>query len=113
MTTALAVLTEGVYACPDGSLVKVKSNKAKTGQYALAMLDIHGKRLTMTGEVVKWDWVFAPGLVREVKPEWKLTKEMAYELGIKLGKCMWCGRKLKAADSVIKSLGPVCAKRFA
>lgn len=113
MPTATAVLTDGVYNCPDGSLVKVKSNKAKTGQYALAMMDIHGERLTVTGEVVKWDWVYAPGLAREIKPEWKLTKEVAYQLGIKYSRCLWCGKGLKAADSVIKGLGPVCAKRFA
>lgn len=107
-----APLTEGVYACPDGSLVKVKANKAKTGHYALAMMDIHGQRLTMAGDVVKWDWIYAAGLIREIKPEWKLDAKTGYDLGIKYSRCLWCGRTLVASDSVLKGLGPVCAKKY-
>lgn len=105
-------LTEGVYIAPDQTIVKVKASKAGN-VYAQTMVDISGERLTMTGEIVKWRWEYSKGLVSHLRPEWKMDAETAHAFGLKVGKCLWCGRKLVAAESVSKSLGPVCSKRFA
>lgn len=107
-----APLTEGIYVVPaDGSILKLKKSKAGN-LYCLAMQDISGKRLTVEGEIVKWDWAYAPGLIKHVEPAWKMTAEIGEALSIKTGNCLWCGHSIWAADTVKKGIGPVCAKKY-
>jgi hypothetical protein len=105
-------LTPGVYQAPDGSLIKVQQSRGSSNVYAKVMTDFSGKRLTMTGEVVQWEWTYAPGLITHVTSSMKLDTIAAMDFGLRYGQCMWCGRKLKDAKSVMQSLGPVCAKKF-
>lgn len=105
-------LTEGIYITPPGDIIKVKNSKAGK-PYALVAVDITGKRLTLAGDVVKYDFVYTPGIIKHITPDMRMTQEQAAHFGTRYSKCIWCGRKLKAAESVIKSIGPVCIKRFA
>ncbi len=107
-------LTPGFYVEPaSNEIVKVKPTKDKKRLYAMAMVGIHGERLTTGGEIVNWDWKYAPGLVNHIDPSWKMSADLAAELGIRTGRCISCKRPLKAAKSVQAMIGPVCIKYFA
>lgn len=102
----------GVYVLPDGTIVQVKPNKAKTRVYAKRWVSINGERLTLSDEHVKGEWDYEPGLVNKVKPEYRMTLEQARRFILVYGQCCRCGRKLKAAKSVEAGIGPVCANYF-
>lgn len=103
------VLEEGVYQS-GGQIYKVK--KGQHGLYALRLTEIGGKRLTEEPEVVHFEYVYAPGVVKMLKPTEKLDFETAKKLTIRYGNCLWCERRLKDAESVERGIGPVCRKRF-
>lgn len=111
-TAAQAALTEGLYIAPDSTVIKLQKSKTSGNLYAKVATTISGERLNLLGEKVKFEYTYSPGLVRHIIPQMKMTADQALEYGIKYSRCMWCGRGLKAADSVAKALGPVCAKRF-
>jgi len=67
--------------------------------------------LTDVGDVVKFDFVYAPGAVGGLKPEMKMTAEDAKSFGILYGVCVVCGARLEDAESVAKGIGPVCLKK--
>lgn len=105
-------VTPGIFIAPNGDVIKVQSNKAKTGVYALVAVAFGGERLNLHGDVVKFEYQYAAGLINHITPAMRMTKEQAKEYSLKYSKCMWCGRKLKAAKSVEAGIGPVCIKRF-
>lgn len=107
-----ADLEPGVYVLPDGTIVKVQENKAKTSVYSLAWESFNGTRLTLDGDVVKGSWTYNPLLLDSVKPEYRMTLEQAKKFTLVFGQCARCGRKLKAAESVEQGIGPVCIKSF-
>lgn len=103
----------GVYIMPDGRIVKVQPNKAKTNRYALVWKEIRGERLVDATEArVHGEWEYAPGVIKEVKPEFKMTLDQAKDFILRYGQCVRCSRKLKAADSVERGIGPVCIQYF-
>lgn len=51
---------------------------------------------------------YAPGVVRKLRPEHKLTQDQAREWGALYGTCCRCGRTLTAEDSIERMMGPVC-----
>lgn len=107
-------ITLGMYVEPaSGEIIMVTPTKDKQRMYCKVMVGINGERLTTGGEIVNWDWKYAPGLLSRIRPEWKMPAEQGAELGIKSGKCIRCKRHLKAASSVAASLGPVCITYFA
>lgn len=66
-------------------------------------------------------WEMAPGAVRKLRPEHKMTLEQALEVakvvandvnGALYGRCFKCGRVLTAEDSIERFMGPVCAESF-
>lgn len=107
-----ALPEEGVYVLEDGSIVKIKSNKAKTNRYANVWVKIGGERLTEAGEHVNGEWEYAPALRSACKPEYRMTLDQAKEFGVLYGKCVKCGRHLSDAKSVEAAIGPVCARSF-
>lgn len=103
----------GIYQTPDGSLFKVQKSKGSENLYAKKLTRIGGQRLTEPGEIVHWEFQYAPGAIRVLRAEQKLTLDEAKQFGIKYGVCCVCGAFLKDAKSVANGIGPVCAKRFA
>lgn len=108
---AAAPLTAGIYLAPNGDVIQLKTSKTSGNLYAKVAM-AGPDRLNLHGEVVKFKFVYAPGLVRHILPQMKMSIEQAEEFSIKFSQCMSCGRTLKAADSVKKGIGPVCAKMF-
>jgi hypothetical protein len=57
-------------------------------------------------------WVYDGGAYRaHANTAEPITIERALELGARYGRCIYCGRELSAVDSVILSIGPVCAEK--
>lgn len=107
-------LTAGIYLAPNGDIIKVKLNKAKTNVYAQVMVAASGgARINLHDEIVpKFDFVYVAGLIRHITPAMKLTLEDAKAFYTKTGRCLNCKKELKVAASIEKGLGPVCAKMF-
>lgn len=103
----------GVYVV-DGDIVKVQANKAKTATYALRWIVINGERLLDSDGIsrVHGEWEYEAGLVRKVRPDQRMSVEQAKAFVLRYGRCARCSRKLKAADSVERGIGPVCMKWF-
>lgn len=106
-----AALQPGVYR-RNGELFVVKLNRAGTSLYAKRLVDAPGRRLTEAGDVVKAELVYAPGAVRELRPADHLTLEQAEEYLVRYSNCLVCGRNLRDANSVRRSIGPVCVRMF-
>lgn len=106
-----AELTPGVYEV-NGQVYIVKPNRAKTGLYAKRLVEIASERLNANDDLVNIEFVYAPGVIFDLKPEYKMPLERAEALTIRYGRCIVCNRRLKAGKSVKQGIGPVCIKSF-
>lgn len=105
------VTEPGVYENDEGIFV-VKYNRARTRLYAKRLVEINAQRATEVGERVNIEFVYAPGVIYRLRPEQKMDLERARELTIRYGRCLVCGRRLRAAESVERGIGPVCIQSF-
>ena len=101
-----AELEPGMYKTADGTIYKIQ-------------LAVHGskkpyaKRLVPPAEFgANAEFVYAPGAMRGILPEHKMTLEEAKEFGALYGTCCVCGRTLTDERSIAAGIGPVCARRF-
>ena len=105
-------LTPGVYEV-DGRVYVVKPNKEKTALYAKRLVELNGaRRVNEENDTVRFELEYAPGAIRDIRPEHRMPLKRAEELTIRYGRCISCGRPLKAAVSVRRGIGPVCVKMF-
>lgn len=107
-----AGIEPGVYEV-DRDIYVVKWNRSKTGLYAKVLVEIGGRRRTEAGEVANIEFEYAPHSIAKIRPEHRMTAERARTLTLVYGRCLNCGRLLKAAESVERGIGPVCIKAFA
>lgn len=91
-------VTDGMYM-RDGVVYKVQIAKQGSGR-------LYAKRLTEHG------FEYAPGAIRDLRPEHKMTLEQAKEYGRLYGTCCSCGRDLTDEESIANGIGPICAKKF-
>jgi hypothetical protein len=103
--------TPGIYQLATGEIFKVKFNKAKTNVYAEKLTE-SAERLNENDELVTFEYVYAPGAIKRITPADKMSAEAGAALSIKYGRCLNCGRKLKAAASVAVGMGPKCLESF-
>lgn len=122
-TAATTVVTQdGIYRNPsNGEIYKVQWNRASGDGRAL-----YAKRLMVsdadTLEVEKileipaqraramdMDWVFVRGLIKNIRPEWRMSLAEAEKFGALYGRCLRCKRTLTAEESIARAMGPVCA----
>ena len=63
----------------------------------------------------KWglSWEYAPGVVRTLTPEMKMSAAQAAHLGHVTGACVFCSRTLTDERSIAVGYGPVCAENHA
>lgn len=59
-----------------------------------------------------WAFEYAPGAIRNLSEDTKMTLDEAKEWGALYGTCCVCGRTLTDEASIEAGIGPVCAKRF-
>ena len=55
---------------------------------------------------------YAPGAMRLLSADTKMTLEEAKQFGALYGTCCACGRTLTNEDSIAAGIGPVCAGKF-
>lgn len=81
-----------------------------------------GRKYAKRLEEETGSWEMAPGAVRTLRPEMKLTLEDALKVAKVVatnpqsqlyGRCFKCGRVLTDEDSIERFMGPVCAESFA
>lgn len=101
----------GVYET-SGDIFVVKATKDKQRLYALRLIE-SPDRVNVAGGHVEFDFEYARGAIYRLKLEDKMTAERAKHYLVRYGRCLVCRRKLKAAASVERGIGPVCRKYFA
>lgn len=73
---------------------------------------VHGSGRPYAKQLVVADgsasWEYAPGMVRVLQPEDKLTLEQAAEFGRLYGICAICAAPLTNEESIEAGIGPVC-----
>lgn len=116
----IAVEDAGVYVLPDGTIIKMQSNKAKTATYPLRWKIITGERLSEadTHEHGEYEYLEDYGsrhaLLNAVTSTGrKMSLDEARTFILRFGICARCSRQLKAAKSVERGIGPYCLKFFA
>lgn len=57
-------------------------------------------------------WDYAPGAIRDIRPEHRMSVERAKELSIRFARCIRCQKELSAEVSVERGIGPVCIKKI-
>jgi len=105
------VTEPGVYE-RGGVVYVVKPNRARTGLYAKRLVEIEADRLNDNDDRVQIEFEYDRGAIFGIKATDKMDLERAKELTIRYGRCIVCGRGLKAAESVERGIGPVCIKSF-
>lgn len=105
----MGYLTAGMYESKEGIFL-VQPNKTGTRMYAKKLTRISTGRVTVPGERVDFEFLYEPGACGRLLPSDKMPYERARELTIRYGRCIACGRVLRAADSVERGIGPKCRK---
>lgn len=98
----------GYYVGEHGEFVNVVTNKAGTNTYAKVLSVTKDK-----GQRAKAKWEYAPGVGAEVAHLTPLSIDKAAEFGHLNGVCIVCCKALTDPESVLRGIGPVCAKRVA
>lgn len=101
----------GIYEM-DGEFYKVVLTRDKQRLYAKRLVRTGVSRVTESGEAADWEFEYARGALFKLKPEMRVGEERAKEIGLKYGKCINCGKRLKVKKSVEAGIGPVCIKWF-
>lgn len=101
----------GVYR-RDGEVYVVKENREHTRVYAKRLIQSAPRVRDADEAIVKADFKYDPGAIFNLEPDDQLTLEQAREYLVRYTHCMICGRELKAAKSVLDSIGPVCRGMF-
>jgi hypothetical protein len=113
-----AAVKFGIYQ-KDGHVYMVVESKSNPGKLYAKMLVESAPRLTEAGEVVDFEWEFAPKVVWSLTEADRMTLADAGKLMVRYGKCLKCKRTLKAASTMKTveetgvAVGPVCRKYFA
>lgn len=55
---------------------------------------------------------YAPGAVRRITPENRMTLDQCAEFGLLFGTCCVCARELTDPKSIAKGIGPICEKKI-
>ena len=73
--------------------------------------NMYAKRLVVTspGEAT---FEYAPGAIRNITADHKVSLEEARQFGHVYGVCCNCGATLTDEKSIVAGIGPVCAKKF-
>jgi hypothetical protein len=115
---APTVVKYGIYQ-KDGQVYMVVPSKKNPDRVYAKVLVESAPRLTEAGEVVDFDWDFAPGVVWKLTEADRMTLADAGKLMVKYGKCLKCKKTLKAAKTMKTveetgiAVGPTCRKYFA
>lgn len=97
---------------------KVQLNKASgdgSRPYAKRLVIEEMPEVAEDGALIKPAKVkfrYEPGLLRQIKVEWRMTMEEAEAFGTLYGVCVRCGRTLTDETSIDFAMGPVCRSKI-
>ena len=57
-------------------------------------------------------WVYAPGVVRQLTADMRITLDRALELSKISSRCVRCHKRIEVEKSVRQGMGPVCIKKI-
>jgi len=107
-------LEPGVYEY-EGVLYLVKKHRnakrAKVERVSL-LKDESGDRLNLDGERVRHELFPAPGMLRRLRREHRVTLATLEKYSLMLNICLHCGRELRVAESVAAGVGPICRQKY-
>lgn len=98
-------IEDGMYLL-DGEIYKVQHAVHGSGnQYAKRFVPpvTEGERGTFD---------YAPGMVRQLRPEHRMTIDQAREYGALYGTCIRCGKVLTKEVSIERAMGDICAGKI-
>jgi hypothetical protein len=99
-------LDPGMYKTADGTIYKVQKAVHGSGH-------VYAKKLVPPAEFGgNAEFIYAPGALRGLMPEQKMTLEEAKAWGALYGTCVRCGRTLTDERSIADGIGPVCAGKI-
>lgn len=98
---AAAALEPGMYA-RDGKVYRVVLSQAGR---------LYAKVWTEGDDDTPARFEFAPGAIRDLRPEHRMTVEAAKTYSRRLGACCVCGKTLTNPASIERGIGPVCADK--
>lgn len=119
-----AVTQDGMYRNPQtGEIFKVQWNRGSGDGRRL-----YAKQLIMHVDGGRWtriplegflpkpeethaEFRYAPGAMRVIRPEWRMSMEEAKAFGALYGTCLRCGRDLTLEASIERAMGSTCAKK--
>jgi hypothetical protein len=108
---AAPAITDGMYLM-DGVVYKVQVAVHGSGNLYAKRLEVE-EALDADGETVaRGRFEYAPGVVRDLRPEHRMTLEQAKQFGALYGVCCRCGRTLTNEDSIEAAMGPICRGKF-
>lgn len=104
---AAQVLTEGMYMV-DGQAFKVQRSKTSGNLYAKVLVQENGH----PEDKPTARFEYAPGAMRNLRIEDRMTLDQAKQYGMMFGTCCVCGRTLTKRESIEAGIGPICAGGF-
>jgi hypothetical protein len=88
----------------NGSIYKVQKAVHGSGHLYAKSLVVHGPGSA--------EFQMAPGMVRKIKLDWRMTVDEARTYGALYGVCVRCGRTLTDETSIAEGIGPICASKI-
>lgn len=73
---------------------------------------LYAKVLRQDPGFESWSFEYAPGAMRLLSSETKMSLAAAKAFGVLYGTCCACGRTLTNEDSIAAGIGPICADKF-
>jgi hypothetical protein len=109
------VTEDGMYRTPDDEIYKVQRAVNGSGNLYAKLLVKLDEPIIKRGKLTWYEFEYASGAIRKLRPEWKMSLEEAKEWGALYGSCCVCGATLtddSAGGSIEQGIGPVCASKF-
>jgi len=95
-------LSEGLYKVGT-EVFKVRASRSSGHLYAMVLTD-NGDH--------SGSFEYAPGAMRKILPEHRMSLEDASQFGHTFHFCVCCGRQLTKKESIERGIGPICASKI-
>jgi len=102
---------EGAKGASQDGWYKVGEDIFKVQKAVHGSGNLYAKKLVVSGHG-QASWEYAPGVVRQLGEDQRLTVEEAAAFGKLYGVCAICGRTLTDEESIERGIGPVCKGRL-
>lgn len=96
---------------------KQTTDYVETGMYVLGerifkVLPSRSSDRCYAKELIDGSFTYAPGAMRLLTEEHRMSKEQAAEYGALTGQCACCGKLLTDVVSISEGIGPICKAKY-